>query len=380
MAVVTQPPGYSGPPRLSAKALIVALVLLAAGAYAQRALRLAAWDDYQATQTYEDLYYLPPPGWLGLISLGYRQALADLLWMDALVYFGEELVTGHAAKYVFDYAEAMLALDPDFRAVYRWVGVAAFYRPGGVPPEEGWKGVEFLERAVKRWPDDGELAWDLGATLAFEVPPMLTDLEEREAAKRRGLEHLAVAARLGFGPPWLALTNAKELSKLGRAEQAIRHLEEAYSTVTDPETRQRIANELTQLRTDRYATAFAQAHEQEKRAWEQSYPYFSAPYPGGKHRVSRQGRTVPDLFGLVGAPDRAAYFTMLREGFVPPRQESVLGLDEEQAPGREQAPAAQPADTDEAPPASEDGPADVTPSAEGASDAGNVGPDSPGSG
>ena len=40
--------------------------------------------------------------------------------------------------------------------------------------------VEFLERGARRFPDDGEMAWDLGASLAYELVPRVDDPEEKE--------------------------------------------------------------------------------------------------------------------------------------------------------------------------------------------------------
>jgi hypothetical protein len=110
---------------------IVALVMTLGVVAGVWSLRGRAMDRYLGTQTYEDIYYLPPPEWLGAMSLGHRHALADLIWLRALIYFGDEFANRGAVKHVFNYGESMLALDPDFRRVYRWVGVAGVYTPTG---------------------------------------------------------------------------------------------------------------------------------------------------------------------------------------------------------------------------------------------------------
>ena len=321
-----------GKPRLSAKGWALGLAVMIVGGFATRELRLSTCQHYQETQRYEDIYYLPPPTWLRVMSLGYREALADLLWMRALVYFGEEVTQAEGmVKHLFEYTDAMLGLDEDFKAVYRWVGVVTFYRAGEFLEEDGWRGVSYLERAVKRWPDDGELAWDLGATLAFEMPPGLKDEEARDAAKQRGLVHMATAARLGHGPPWLALTNASMLGKLGKTEQAIRHLEEAYSTLTDEESRAQVAARLAKLRDERYATAFQQAHRELRERWQKNYPYIGARYDGSKHEGRRD--QIPELFLLIGDRESRAYFDMLERGFVPPEEDNILTAEAEPGAG-----------------------------------------------
>src|SRR5262245_51129266 len=134
--------------------------MLALG-FASDQLRTTGQERFLKTQTYEDVYYLPPPENLKLFSLGHRAALADLIWMKALVYFGDELHHRGNAANLFRYADAILALDDHFARAYRWVASAAIYRTGHVTVDDVYKAIRYLERAVRIFPDDGEIAWDL---------------------------------------------------------------------------------------------------------------------------------------------------------------------------------------------------------------------------
>ncbi|MET0343829.1 MAG: hypothetical protein ABW252_22640, partial [Polyangiales bacterium] len=49
------------------------------------------------------------------------------------------------------------------------------------------------------------------------------------------------------GPPWLGVVNANLLAKLGRIEQAIRHLELLRGTVRDPEGLRAVEGRLKEL-------------------------------------------------------------------------------------------------------------------------------------
>lgn len=298
--------------------MAVAIVGLLVLAMTGRELRLRATDHYLATQTYEDIYHLPPPDWLRPFALGYDEALANLLWMRALVYFGEELVHRGQVRHVFDYAEAIITLDPEFEAAYRWAGTAGMYRPVETSVDDMRTAISFLERGARHFPDDGELAWDLGASLVFELIPRIDDPAEKERIRALGVEHLETAARLGAGPDWLVFTNATELRRLGRVEQAIRHLEEMYSTVRDEQTRERIANELAALRNERYAEAFRRANEELERDRRRDFPYVST-----------------DLYLLLGPRlDRKPYsFEMDAEGEGAQDTLDALGTsDEDTAP------------------------------------------------
>lgn len=224
------------------------LAALALGALASDALRTRAHESWKSGQRYEDTYYLPPASWLPALSLGYDEALADLLWMRALVYFGDEIVQQGASRYVLDYAEAIETLDPDFLALYRWVGMAGFYGAQGRSPEEAERALALMERGAERFPDDGQLAWDLGAALAFELPVILEDPSARDEARARAAPHLMRAVRLGAAPEWVTLAGAALLSRIGRTHQAIRHLEQMHPLVEDPETRRQIEDRIGQLR------------------------------------------------------------------------------------------------------------------------------------
>lgn len=256
--------------------VVVAIVLLVAALSGVWSLRTRSMEHFLGAQTYEDIYYLPPPNWLQVMSLGYRRALADLIWLRALVYFGDEFENRGAVKHVFDYGESMLALDPDFRRVYRWVGVAGVYTPTGSPPEFMGRALDVLRRGVERFPDDGELAWDAGATIIYELLPHLPkDDPEREALKLEGNEHLMAAARLGAGPDWLVITNATSLRKLGEKEQELRHLEEMYALVRDPKVKKQIEIRLAQLRSEAYAEAFRRANEEFEERRREEFPYMA---------------------------------------------------------------------------------------------------------
>jgi hypothetical protein len=252
------------------------LLVLVAGCYLTRELRLTAFHWHLESQSYEDRYYLPPAGWLPLMSLGYHAALADLIWCRSLIYFGEELVHKGTAKFAFEYTDAVLALDPDFRSAYAWISTAILYRATDVSYEEGLRATGYLKRAVARWPNDGELHWRYGSVLRFELAPLLEEGPEKEHLIYLSAPHLATAASLGAGPAWLALNSSALLARVGKKEQAIRHLEEVYGTVQDDLTKQRIEAQLSSLRSEAFVEALRTANVEFDRARRASFPYMSA--------------------------------------------------------------------------------------------------------
>ena len=238
-------------------------------------LRRHAQERYAAAQTYEDVYYLPPPAELQLFSLGHRAALADLVWMKALIYFGDELTHRGNVANLFRYADAILALDDHFARAYRWVASSAIYRTGKVAIGDVYKAIAYLERGVHVFPDDPNLAWDLGATYAYELVPMLPPGAPRDEARRKSLEHLEMAALHGAGPAWLGLLTASQLDSLGRKEQAVQHLQDLYATATDPVLKDQLAQRLTRLQTETYVEAMRAANDELEAAHARDFPYLS---------------------------------------------------------------------------------------------------------
>jgi hypothetical protein len=251
--------------------LAVVLAFAAVSDYARQRAQVA----YAKAQTYEDVYYLPPNDALVLFSFGHRAAVADLIWMKALVYFGEELYHRGDVSNLFRYTDAMLALDERFVRAYRWVASSAIYRTGDVTVSDVHKAIAYLERAARLFPDDGNVAWDLGATYAYELVPMLPVGPARDEARRKSLDYLEMAALHGAGPAWLGLQTAGQLNSLGRKEQAVRHLQDLYATATDPSIKKQLEDKLAVLQTEAYVEAMRAADDDLEASRARDFPYLN---------------------------------------------------------------------------------------------------------
>jgi hypothetical protein len=278
---------------------LVAAVFVAAALCAGHT-RLDSQRHFASTQRYEDVYYLPPPAWLSVFSLGYREALASGVWMRALIYFGEEMVQRGNTKYLYPYADAMLALDPYFVRGYRWIATTGAYRLGSTGLPDIRRSIGYLERAARLFPDDGEIAWDLASFYLYELKPLLTDEKEREVANAKGLEHLKVAVLKGAGPAWLALNAASQLEKMGQREQQIAFLQEAYGQVSSDDVRKRIAEQLAALQSASFAEAFTREQARVEAARKRDFPYLDM-----------------DLFLQIGSKPAFDHVPLLRNGFDP---------------------------------------------------------------
>jgi hypothetical protein len=152
--------------------------------------------------------------------------------------------------------------------------VAAVYTPTGSPLEFIERSIDVLRRGAERFPNDGELAGDVAATITYELLPALPkDDPSRERLAAEGNDYMVAAARLGAGPDWLVLTNATSLRKLGKGDRELRHLEEMYALIRDPAVKEQIEIRLSELRDEAYAEAFRSVNEEFEQRHQEEFPY-----------------------------------------------------------------------------------------------------------
>jgi len=240
-------------------------------------LRRSASDARATAQSPEDVYYLPADNnVLGALTLGYRETAADLLWMRALLYYAENLSERGAAVYAINYAEALASLDPNFAEVYHWAGMLPFYLSVVTDHAARVRCVEFMVRGTEQLPNDGQLAWDAASTILYELLPTFEGTEsERERWRARAGELTLRAARLGAGPPWLAMDNATLLTQLGENDRAARVLEQRLAVTSDPDTRADLLLRLQRLRAGADAALFEAELRRFEAARVEQFPYLT---------------------------------------------------------------------------------------------------------
>ncbi len=148
-----------------------------------------------------DVLYVPEATHLRPMSLGYREALADLLWVRALVFSGASIGNTDVAA-VQRYANAIAGLAPRFPRVYQWGGVTAIYGGAAHVSREGVDiAIEIYRAGLVQFPEDHKLLYGLGMLLSHQVPstPGFSD-EERAAAKTEGARLIRRAAAFGADP------------------------------------------------------------------------------------------------------------------------------------------------------------------------------------
>ena len=156
---------------------------------------------------------IPEPSALRVMGLGHTQMMADLIWIQALSYFGSHFVADREYRWLERYVETVIELDPDFRKIYHWAGIVVMYGGQVIDNEAVRTSIRFLELGVERFPDDWDLNFMLGVNYCWELAPE----SEQEARELRliGARYLRQAAALPGAPSWLALSARKNLAASG---------------------------------------------------------------------------------------------------------------------------------------------------------------------
>ncbi len=237
------------------------------------------------------------------MSLRFREASADLLWVRTLLYFGSSSERRLPPKHISQHFDDVFELDPYFQKPYRTAAFLALLEPG---PRDAVvrKAIGYLERGERAFPDDWQFPFYAGSLYLNDMPAR--GPEERRRWRAMAAEHIRRATTLGVGhgaPDWLPTLAATLFTELGRREMAVRQLEESLLAAPDEPTRAKIEAKLAHLRNwveaERAAEAVRVLLDRRRRA----FPY--APVDLFVLLGDRPPARPIDPWPLAGDPDRA---------------------------------------------------------------------------
>lgn len=224
---------------------LAGLAVIALAALATSPLRASLSRRYDANRAPLDEASIPKVNVARVISLGHTEWFADLLWVNGTIYYGESLFARTEGRYLARYGEVMTSLDPSFRLPYLWAALALTYHTTDRTRQDIERAVGFLDAGARRFPNDGELQYQLGFALAVELANRYpVESPERARVVARGAEHLRRASLAGAGPEWLSLTAARFLTMSGRGAEAIEVLRDSLVRVDNPGYRAAIEQRL----------------------------------------------------------------------------------------------------------------------------------------
>ena len=253
--------------RLVAIASVTALLVLSL-----LNLRLNARASLTLLQTDESSYFLPSEDWLVPTSLGYREALAGLIWVRLLTYFGEQ----HEVRGQFDHMErylfAVTELDPYFYRAYTWGSVAAMYNGMPITRDAIELSIEMLRRGLVYFPNDGDLHYFIGFQHYFELSAVVSG-DERERVRQIGMDEICTGAILGGGPPYLPLLCSSLNERAGFDQIAQERLAQTLLDVRDERTRIRIEERMEGMMAADISHTIMRHASELREGWENNLPY-----------------------------------------------------------------------------------------------------------
>ena len=215
-----------------------------------------------------DVLYVPPAEHLVPMAMGYREALADLIWVRALIYSGENLGAAQIEA-TGRYVDAIVGLAPRFRRAYLWGGITAVYSgQATIDRPMVDRAIDIYRRGVAQFPESHELLYPFGMLLVTQVPSTPGyDAAERETLRQEGIEAIRRAAAFG-ADPLVRQYAATLIAEHGERELAIQFLESQLAQAEDEDHRRMLRSKLSALggkgaadSVDRVRRDFSREHQ-----------------------------------------------------------------------------------------------------------------------
>jgi len=224
------------------------------------ALATVAWvrprlahDHGRARLTY-DIYVLPSPRALVTLSLGYRSALADLLFSHVLVESGLHMADRRRFQTVALYLRAINELDPKFATPYHFADTLITLQAGKPSLSDYRAARAILERGMAELPYDTQLWLTSGEFMAYLAAPHVEALAGEAVAREWRLEGARRLARtceiIGSNEavPHHCVTAARLFSEAGERQALQSFAERVLAVSDDPAIHQQVWASLARAR------------------------------------------------------------------------------------------------------------------------------------
>lgn len=260
---------------------VLSIVLIGASIIGVSSVRRHLWAIDDRINNRQDVYFLPPPEQVERLSLGYKAALADVLWAHVLVSQGLHTFERRRFDNLVRLYDVINLLAPTWRTPYLLADALITFQAAHTPYEEVVKAREILERGTRHRPYDAEIWLNLGQFVSYMAPASYLEDEHPEVAARwreEGVAYLARAAELGgenANISWQALGGANILEKAGEHDAAIRFLQRTYAVTDDEELKQDILRRLERRMAERDLDAFKGREEAFLELYRRELPFIS---------------------------------------------------------------------------------------------------------
>jgi hypothetical protein len=195
------------------------VILLSGAAVVLGLLLSTVWvQKYRYRPYLHEKLYLPSGKFVQELSLGYREVVADAVWLSAVQYYGDFRKGNHDLRYFSGLIDIVTTLDPHFTFAYLFGALVISEDVGAF--EEG---MNILKRGMSRNPTSWQLPFEIG---------FLNFVNRRDNAL--AARYFELASRLPGAPEYAGRFAAFVYSKAGDSGSSIRMWEEYKEHADDP--------------------------------------------------------------------------------------------------------------------------------------------------
>jgi tetratricopeptide (TPR) repeat protein len=219
----------------NSKAWVIPVIVLFALTLGMMGLFRVVEHQRPAAARAAELSYLPNGDYLKVAVLGYRQLVADLIWLKILQHVGIRELATDGYLWAYHAADVVTDLDPQFVFAYQSIGTVLSISAGR--PSEA---VALLAKGMRHNPDAWVLPFVLGYISYF-------DLHDPTAAA----QYFRAASVLPGAPPYLPQLATKMTVKAGDPEVALEFLQRLYQQVKDERVREGLTERIKEVSAER---------------------------------------------------------------------------------------------------------------------------------
>lgn len=179
----------------------------------------------------EQLAYLPKGDYLKLAVLGYRQVVADLIWLQAVQHIGAKRDTQLGYTWTYHAVDVLTDLDPTFVPPYQATGLFL-----GVLVGRQEEGLAILDKGIRHNPSSWQLPFLAGYVSYYELCNSVA-----------GGEYLRIAARVPGSPAYLPQLAARMTVESGDPTAALEFLDRFSRSVTDERVREALLQRMKEI-------------------------------------------------------------------------------------------------------------------------------------
>lgn len=204
---------------------ILVLFFCIAQVFAQNALR-----QYPADET-ENFLYLPSGDYLKPLALGYNQVLADLLWIQAVHYFGSHSTTDKEYPWLHHILSIIIDLDPQFDFPYYFGGIVL-----SMEANQKDRANDILARGMEAYPEKWEYPFYIGFNHYYH-----------DGNPAAALPFIEKAATLPKVPEFVKSLVGTLYLETGKKETALQFFRKIYENTSDDLVREKISMKVEKI-------------------------------------------------------------------------------------------------------------------------------------